>query len=199
MSFVQYYKIRENSLSEERRKLFQEMSLQFDSPDYSDLSDNFFKPEYVKSYLDNSKFIENIKISSGEFSVYLWETYYIFISKENYLAARIEFHKLSDRIKITSIEVARPFKGLMKSIFLDYLLPRYKKIESDNIQTVNAFVFYKKLAIDAVVNKKFDMYVNFDGYGEEKIIDPNQMDDTFGKESYKFFITYILKETVDNN
>lgn len=105
--FVQYYKVREESILEERKKIFQEMSLQFDSPDYSDLSDSFFKPQYVKSYLDNSAFIETIEISSGKFDVYLCETYYIFISKENYLAARIEFTELDDRIKMTSIEVAR--------------------------------------------------------------------------------------------
>lgn len=194
MRYTQYYKIREKNLSETNLKLFREMSLKLDTPDYSDLTDNFFKPDYVNAHLQNAKFLEEINTSSGVFEVYEWFTYLLFISKEKYLAARIEFEKNSEGIKMSSIEVARPFKGLMKTIFLEYLLPKYKIIESDNVQTVNAFMFYKKLAMASIIDKTFKMYLKLDGYGEEEITDIKQMERTYGEEPDKFFITYVLKQ-----
>jgi hypothetical protein len=192
--FVQYYSVKVNSLDDKSLELFKEMSLKLDSPDYSDLSDNFFKPEYVDAYLKTSELLETISLSSGKFKVYKWFSYLLFLSKENYLAARIEFVTNDNGIKMTSIEVARPFKGLMKSIFLEYLLPKYKSIESDNVQTVNAFMFYKKLAMTSIVDKHFKMFINFDDSRKEEITDVSQMDVTYGEAPDKFSITYILEE-----
>jgi len=192
--FVQYYSVKVNSLDDKSLKLFKEMSLKLDSPDYSDLSDNFFKPEYIDVYLKTSELLETISLSSGKFKVYKWFSYLLFLSEENYLAARIEFVTNDNGIKMTSIEVARPFKGLMKSIFLEYLLPKYKSIESDNVQTVNAFMFYKKLAMASIVDKHFKMFINFDDSRKEEITDVSQMDITYGEAPDKFSITYILEE-----
>jgi hypothetical protein len=75
---------------------------------------------------------------------------------------------------MSSIEVARPYKGLMREIFLNYLLPKYKTIESDTIQTVNAFLFYKKLAIESIVNKNFSMYIKYDKIKVD--LHPTQLD-----------------------
>ena len=95
---------------------------------------------------------------------------------------------------MSSIEVARPYKGLMREIFLNYLLPKYKTIESDTIQTVNAFLFYKKLAIESIVNKNFSMYIKYDNNMTE-ITDPSQMDKTYGKKSEYAEYSYVLKIT----
>jgi len=192
--FVQYYSVKVNSLDDKTLELFKEMSLKLDAPDYSDLSDNFYKPEYVDAHLQTAKLLKTVSLSSGKFKVYKWFSYLLFLSKENYLAARIEFETNATGIKMTSIEAARPFKGLMKSIFLEYLLPKYKRIESDNTQTVNAFMFYKKLAMTSIVDKNFKMFINFDNTRKEEITDVSQMDITYGYDPNNFSITYILEE-----
>ena len=192
--FIEYYSIRENSLSEKDKNLFREMSLKFDSPDFSDLSDNFFKSKYVQSYLNNSTFVDEINITSGVFKVYKWFSYLLFLSTDNHLSARIEFEVLLDRIKMTSIEVAKPYKGLMRAIYLEYLLPQYKIIESDNIQTVNAFIFYKKLAIESLTDNKFKMYIKSKEQGEVEIHDITVMDNSFGTEVSKIDFSYVIKQ-----
>lgn len=194
MKYSEYYKIKESQLSERDILLFKEMSLQIDAPNYSDLTDNFFKPEYVEQHLKHAKFLEKRTFLGTEFSIYKWFSYLLFISEEGYMAARIEFEKHSKGITMTSIEVARPYKGLMREIFLNYLLPKYKTIESDTVQTVNAFLFYKKLAIESLVDKNFTMYIKH-GNSLTQITDPGQMEKTYGKKSEYAEYSYVLKIT----
>lgn len=194
MKYSEYYKIKESQLSERDILLFKEMSLQIDAPNYSDLSDNFFKSEYVEEHLKHAKFLEKRTLLGTEFSIYKWFSYLLFISAEGYMAARIEFEKHSKGITMTSIEVARPYKGLMREIFLNYLLPKYKTIESDTVQTVNAFLFYKKLAIESLVDKNFTMYIKH-GNSLIQITDPGQMEKTYGKKSEYAEYSYVLKIT----
>jgi hypothetical protein len=185
---------RMQEIEESRQKVYREMSLRLDSDTYSDLTKKMGDSYFLKTVLVDSKFVENTVLNGISFKVYENGGYLIFIADDRYVAARIEYKNCGNsKIKMTSIEKARPFKDLMYFIFRDYLLKRFNEIESDATQTVEAFKFYKGLAAKQATDGGFEMFIR-GKEGDKLINNPSDMDSTYGYNDEHVGYTYVIKK-----
>lgn len=104
--------------------------------------------DYVKKYW---KEIDERIIGGHKVRIYLSDKEGVdfaiaFIDKNDYYIGLIEFDKFEENsIQMVYIWQRKNFKNFILNVFLEYLLPNYNSIFSDQQQTILGFNFYNKL------------------------------------------------------
>lgn len=108
--------------------------------DYSHLENlNIDEIKNQTDYLEN---FQNIKIYYNDINR---EKEYYFIDN-NKLAAYYRYFIINpNKIETKMIWNSKQYQGVFRNIFINYLLPKYKNILSDNIMSKNGFNFWMKL------------------------------------------------------
>lgn len=134
---------------------------------------------------NGSEVINNINLD-----VYSVGNMTCFVNSQKWAVALIEFNDIDDGIIMKYINVHKSYKNLMEHIFVEYLLPKYRKIISDNIHTEQGFSFYKKMCfLQNTYNYKF--YLKDDNR-TVRITDCSKLDSTFGYDSEMSEYRYMI-------
>ena len=175
-------------------KLYTEMSLRTSS-NLDTLSNPNNHDTMYDSIINDGRFIQTNNIGL-DVDIYSYkgqsDTNIAFIIKKK-IAAIIEYEHINQNcIKIRYMNRNPNFKGIMTKIFIDILLKEYNEIISDNIQTSEAFLFYRRLFL--IKNNLYEMYLFWDETGrEEKIKNVEQMNITYGDADGNYDISYKIK------
>ena len=195
MSLVDFVKEKEVY----RNKLITEMSLRnnIDMDELNDIKKNYAHFEYIKK---NGVLKEQITLGKMTLDVYDYggrstEPKLGFLS-DKYVAAFVDFSVGQGGIKIEFTNLFRPFRRLMDKIFIEYLLPRYKIIYSDTLQTLPAFHFWQRLVNEkSLHDTEYKVFiVDQDSGKEQEIFHGDEMETTYGYDTKHVDIVYKLQK-----
>jgi hypothetical protein len=114
----------------------------------------------------------------------------LFYIKNNTLVAGYTFDDFSDYIKTVSSWNNPINPGSFYNFFVEYIIPTFHTIESDNKLTALGYKFWQKLVRD---HPNLHLYVNKNGnYG--KVSDMSQLDRFFGKDPKYASSTFIVTD-----
>jgi hypothetical protein len=172
-----------------KKFIINEMSLRLDdNQDILNKNSGFLlQGEY---YIENGEFIETVDINNNPFDIYAIGDSICFVNSQKWAVAILEFTDNIDGIIMKYINSHRSYRNLMEYIFVEYLLPKYGSIISDNVQTESGFMFYKRLcSLQKTYNYKFFI---LNGEEERKIENCKEMDSTFGYSKEMLGFRYKL-------
>jgi hypothetical protein len=111
------------------------------------------------------------------------------------VALLVEYNIIDGGIKISFTNGHRSFRNIVQKFFIDYLLPKFGKIVSDNVHTVDAYKFYANLALKTNNYKTlYDVYILNEETGEEELVeDLEQMKRSYGDALGYFDYCYVIK------
>lgn len=179
-------------------QLFQEMSLRLDSD-----VDILNKPSMNKIHYDNIQ-RNGVRIESLQGFGLPYEVYSYHGNSQNNLALLMHdkvallvgFDSIKENvIKISFLNAHKSFRNIASKFFIDYLLPKYEEIVSDNVYTASAFKFYSNLVLRLNnFNNYYDIYIrNEETYEDELVTDIEQMKRSYGDALGHFNYCYVIK------
>lgn len=195
-NFKEFFHSRMAELTTKRKNiLLREMSLKLDDPNFGVLDSETSRLNYYEYYKKHGDFVEKVALGGKTYEVYrMFDSILVFLADDRYAAATVEFEENpKGGIKMIAIDKMKAFRNLMDYIFVDYLLPRYGQIESDDVHTVGGFKFYQKLAGMQDVYGKYDFFIR-GPKGLKKVTNPKQMETTYGYDEKHQGYTYVLKK-----
>lgn len=182
--------------NQKRQTFFTEMSLRFDDKEMDILSDTNRNLIFLTDLKKNGTFQKSEKIGEQAYDLY---TYYGGASKcmafvnEPLVVALLEFDEVGNNtIQVSFINQFRKCKSLLSSIYKEFLLKKYKRIISDNVQTLQAYNFYRNFVI--FNDGSYRVLIRDDKNDTEYPVDNvEDMDKTFGHLKEHHDKRYIIE------
>jgi len=134
-----------------KNTFFTEMSLRLDDDEMDILSDTRRNLTFLAFLKQSGTLYESVKIGKQTYDIYIYHgssSKCMAFVNEPLVAALLEFDEIGDdTIQMGFINQFRKCKSLLSSIYKEFILKHYKKIVSDNVQTLQAYNFYRNFVI----------------------------------------------------
>ena len=169
--------------NQKRETFFTEMSLRFDDKAMDVLSDTNRNLTFLTDLKKNGTSQKSVKIGEQVYDIYAYDggaSICMAFVNEPLVVALLEFDEVGDNtIQVSFINQFRKCKSLLSSIYKEFLLRKYKRIISDNVQTPQAYIFYRNFVI--FNDGSYRVLIRDDKNNTEYLVDNvEDMDTTFG-------------------